>query len=246
MVSAAANYCLRFMELRATSRPYNGLDMARVQAVLFDYGMVLSGPPDPAAWSRMLSITGLPDDQFHRQYWVHRHAYDRGDLTAGAYWEKTASEAGILLAPDQLSALIAADTDLWSQLNLPMLEWAKRLQQARIPTGILSNIGDAMSAGLAERYAWLSGFDHLTWSHTLNLAKPEIAIYRHAAEGLRTPPENILFIDDRVENIEAALAAGMQAIRYTDHPAFEREMHLRGLDHLLQLEGHAASQNGIA
>jgi len=101
-----------------------------------------------------------------------------------------------------------------------------------------------MESGLRARYPWIDEFTHHTWSHALNLAKPEPAIYHHAAEGLRTPPENILFLDDRTENIDAAHAIGMQAILYTTHNAFEEEMHARNLDHLLQLQGHTASRNG--
>jgi putative hydrolase of the HAD superfamily len=101
-----------------------------------------------------------------------------------------------------------------------------------------------MEAGLRARHPWIEAFDHNTWSHALNLAKPEPEIYRHAAEGLATPSENILFIDDRAENITAALAVGMQAIQYTDHAAFEQEMRTRGLTHLLQLQGSTDSQIG--
>jgi putative hydrolase of the HAD superfamily len=207
--------------------------MTNIQAVLFDYGMVLSGPPDPAAWSRIRAITNLNEETLHREYWAHRHAYDRGDLNGESYWQAAATGAGIILTPTQLADVIAADTDLWSQLNTPMLDWAQRLQRAGIRTGILSNIGDAMSAGLLAKHDWLQAFNHHTWSYTLNLAKPEPAIYIHAAEGLHTPPANILFIDDRAENIEAALAVGMQAIQYTDHATFELEMHARNLDYLL-------------
>ena len=218
--------------------------MTPIHAVLFDYGMVLSGPPDPAAWARMRSVTGLSEELLHREYWAHRHAYDRGDLSAVAYWNKAAAGAGIVLTPTQLTNLVEADTDFWSTLNLPMLEWAQRLQRSGIPTGILSNMPDAMEAGLRARHHWIEAFNHHTWSHSLNLAKPEPAIYLRAAEGLRTAPANILFIDDKAENIEAALAVGMQAIHYTTHAAFIHEMHARGLDSLLQLEGHTASQNG--
>jgi putative hydrolase of the HAD superfamily len=218
--------------------------MTPVHAVLFDYGMVLSGPPDPAAWARMRSVTNLSEDILHREYWAYRHAYDRGDLTAVAYWNKAAAGAGIVLTPTQLSSLVEADTDFWSTLNLPMLDWAQRLQRSGIPTGILSNMPDAMEAGLRARHSWIEAFTHHTWSHSLNLAKPEPAIYLRAAEGLHTAPANILFLDDKLENIEAALAVGMQAIQYTTHAAFEQEMRARGLDSLLQLEGHTASQNG--
>jgi putative hydrolase of the HAD superfamily len=206
--------------------------------------MVLSAPPDPAAWSRMLSLTNLSEGQLHRGYWAHRHAYDRGDLTAESFWNHAAAPTHAILTPEQLTALIAADVDYWSTLNPPMLAFARSLQQARIPTGILSNMPGPMETGLRARYSWIDEFTHNTWSHAVNLAKPEPAIYLHSAVGLRTPPANILFLDDRPENIEAALAIGMQAIHYTTHAAFVNEVHDRNLDHLLQLQGHTVSQNG--
>jgi putative hydrolase of the HAD superfamily len=207
--------------------------MSPIQAVLFDYGMLLSGPPDPAAWAQMRSITSLDEELLHRGYWAHRHSYDRGDLTGQSYWHNVGRDAGVLLSPIQIESLIAADVDLWSQLNLPMIEWAQSLQRAGIPTGILSNMGDAMEVGLLARYDWIQDFDHHTWSHALNLAKPEPAIYLHAAESLHTPPAHILFIDDRLDNVQAALAVGMQALRYLDHPSFLQEMERSGLAALL-------------
>jgi putative hydrolase of the HAD superfamily len=206
--------------------------------------MVLSAAPDPAAWARLRTISGLSEEILQREYWASRHAYDRGDLTAETYWHKVAAGAGIVLTPTKLPQLIAADVDYWSTLNLPMLEWAQRLQRSGIRIGILSNMPDAMETGLRARHSWIDTFDHHTWSHAVNLAKPELAIYLHAAEGLRTPPENILFLDDRFENIEAALAVGMQTIHYTTHQAFAQEMRDRGLNAQLQLEGHTDSQNG--
>ncbi len=101
-----------------------------------------------------------------------------------------------------------------------------------------------MTSGLLAKHLWLNAFYHHTWSYSLNVAKPEHAIYRHAVEGLQTPAENILFIDDKSENIAAALSVGMQAVQYTSHDTFEQEMRNRGLDHLLQLDGHTASQIG--
>ena len=50
-----------------------------IEAVLFDYGMVLSGPADPVAWNVMLEQTGLEDAPFKEAYWAPRHAYDRGN-----------------------------------------------------------------------------------------------------------------------------------------------------------------------
>ena len=208
--------------------------MNPVKAVLFDFGQVLSLPADPAVWQQMLAISGLTETDLHREYWANRHEYDRGTFTGEAYWHKVADGSQTTFDSAQIAALIDADIELWGRLNLPMVEWAQRLQRAGIRTGILSNIGDAMADGLIAKFDWIAAFDHCTWSHTLKLAKPEAAIYHCAAQELGTDPANILFIDDKLENVEAAQAAGMQAIQYTSHAAFEQQMRERGLDSLLQ------------
>jgi putative hydrolase of the HAD superfamily len=209
------------------------MSMTKINAVLFDYGMVLSGPPDPAAREEMRRILNVDEEPFRAIYWKHRDDYDRGTLNSVAYWEHVAHDLHRTLDARQLSALIGADSALWSQPNQAMIEWAAALQRAGIKTGILSNIGDAMEAGIMARFPWLAEFHHKTFSHRLGMAKPDAAIYRHAAEGLGVPPAEILFVDDREENIAAAQAAGMNAIQYRDHAAFEQAMRAEGYASLL-------------
>jgi len=209
--------------------------MPSVKAVLFDYGLVLSGPPDPNAWERLKVLLNANEAAFHEAYWKHRDAYDRGSLTAEAYWQQVAHGLGCTLDEPTTRQLIADDTDVWTQPNQPMIDWAAALQRAGMKTGILSNIGDAMEREIVARTPWLAGFNHHTFSHRLKMAKPEPAIYAQAAEGLGVAPGDILFIDDREENIAAAHAAGMQAVRYTNHDNFLRAMREQGYEDLLNL-----------
>ena len=207
--------------------------MTPIRAVLFDYGMVLSGPPLPAAWERMKYLTALDEASLHAGYWAYRHAYDRGTHTGEEYWRLVAAHSGVAIDDEQVAALIAADNELWTQPNPPMIAWAQRLQQAGIRTGVLSNLGDAMHAGVMGSFDWFDQFHHCTFSHELKIAKPEVEIYQHAAAGLGTPPGAILFIDDREENILGAQKAGMQTLRYSSHEGFEKEMRERGFGSLL-------------
>jgi putative hydrolase of the HAD superfamily len=206
-----------------------------ITAILFDYGMVLSGPPDPAAWTSLKQVFHADEPTFHAAYWNHRHDYDRGTLNAITYWQAVANNLHQPLNPNQLRDLIAADNILWTQPNQPMIDWAAALQRANIKTGILSNLGDEMELGILARFPWLQNFAHHTFSHRLGIAKPDLAIYHRAAEGLATPPSSILFLDDREENILAARTAGMTAIQYTTHPAFLESMTTRNLTHFLHL-----------
>jgi putative hydrolase of the HAD superfamily len=208
---------------------------AAICAVLFDYGKVLSLPADADAWEQMGRITGLHEEKLGNLYWAHRDAYDKGTLNGVTYWQTIAKEGGFPLDETTLAALHAADIDLWGQRNEPMVTWAIRLQERGIKTGILSNIGDAMEDGLRKRFDWIGGFTHHTWSHRLNLTKPDAAIYKHAVNGLQCSADKVLFIDDREENVKGAIAAGLQAIVYTTHEEFEREMRARGYAKLLSL-----------
>lgn len=215
-----------------TATPESPKDLPGINAVLFDYGLVLTGPAHPPAWERMKSLLHTEEATFHAAYWRYRQDYDSGTLTGVAYWHCIAKDLG-RPSDDPLQPLIDADTDLWTQPNQPMIDWAASLQAANIFTGILSNLGDAMEAGVRRRCPWLQAFNHLTFSHRLRATKPDPGIYAHAASGLGVDPGQILFIDDREDNIAGACAAGMQAIRYLDHDSFLQAMRRAGFLHLL-------------
>ena len=210
--------------------------MENIRSVLFDYGLVLSGPPDPAAREEMKQILGVDEERFRAIYWRHRDDYDRGTLNSVAYWERVAHDLHRPLDAKKLSALIAADNAHWTQPNQAMIDWAAALQSAGIKTGILSNIGDAMETGLRARHPWIEEFTHCTWSHHHRLIKPDPAIYRCAIEGLGCPAAGILFIDDREKNVRGAIAAGLRAIQYTTHAEFLSAMRERGYGFLLESE----------
>ncbi len=191
----------------------------------------------------MLAITQLPDQAFRDAYWHPRLDYDRGSHTGARYWKAVGAHAGLALKLEQIEQLIAADTELWTQPNQPMIDWAARLQGAGTRTGILSNLGDEMATGILARLPWLAGFQHHVWSHTLRTAKPDPAIYRASAAGLAVPAPAILFVDDREDNIAGALSVGMQAIRYIDHHAFVAELEERGLGDLWRTGNITDSRN---
>jgi putative hydrolase of the HAD superfamily len=153
--------------------------MPVIRAVLFDYGLVLSGPPEEAAWERIRELLGADEASLHAAYWRPRLDYDRSTLDGRGFWRVAARELGRSLREDEVAALMEADVELWTQPNQAMIDWAAALQRAGVRTGILSNIGDAMEEGVRLRCPWMADFDHHTFSHRLRMVKPEAEIYRH-------------------------------------------------------------------
>ena len=194
--------------------------MPLIHAVLFDYGLVLSGRPDPGAWRRMKSTLGANDPAFHDAYWRHRHTYDLGLLNGPRYWQTVGRDLHRDPTASQIAALIETDIELWTQPNQPMINWAAALQRNGVLTGILSNMPDAMEEGIMDRLPWMSAFPKRIFSHRLGIAKPDERIYRHAISALNVLPTEILFLDDRLENVEAASAVHMQTIQFSSQESF--------------------------
>jgi putative hydrolase of the HAD superfamily len=186
-----------------------------LRAVIFDYGMVLSGPPDPGAHTELVRITGLPTEKLDPLYWADRHAFDEGKLTGEDSWRDIVRKAGLTLPPSAIAELVYWDAQMWLTPNQPMLAWQDALKARGFLTAILSNIGDTVQQAMERELKWLSRFDVLVWSYQLRMAKPDPVIYRHTLGKLGTQPEETLFIDDRKENVEAAIALGIKALVFT-------------------------------
>jgi putative hydrolase of the HAD superfamily len=206
-----------------------------LRAVVFDYGMVLTGPQDPEAHAALLRITGLPLAQFESLYWADRHAYDEGKLTGLAFWQKFLREAG--LPPNQAMAeeLNLWDARMWTTENPTMLTWQLALKQRGLLTAILSNMGDNVLDNMKRTFDWLPRFDVLVWSYQLHMAKPDPAIYHYVLKELGTQPEETLFIDDRLVNVEAARALGMPALEFTTVDRLRADLIAQGYDAELPL-----------
>jgi putative hydrolase of the HAD superfamily len=206
-----------------------------LRAVIFDYGMVLTGMPDAEAHDTMVRISGLTVDQFEKFYWADRHAYDEGKLNGVTFWQKFARNAGLRLNAEEIDQLNRQDARMWTTSNPAMLAWQRELKAAGIRTAILSNMGDSVLDNIKREFRWIDDFDVLVWSYQLHIAKPDPAIYRHTLEQLGTRPEETLFIDDKRVNVEAAQALGMKALEFTTVDRLRRDLQAAGFDSGLPL-----------
>ena len=206
-----------------------------LRAVVFDYGMVLTGQQDPDARAALLRITGLPLEQFESLYWTDRHAYDEGKLTGLEFWNKFLRDAGLNLGPGVVDELNLWDARMWTTQNPTMVAWQLALKQRGFLTAILSNMGDNVLENMLREFDWLQRFDVLVWSFQLRMAKPDPAIYQYVLRQLGTGPEETLFLDDKLVNIQAAQALGIKAIQFSTVEKLRIDLVASGLDAELPL-----------
>ena len=79
---------------------------------------------------------------------------------------------------------------------------------------LLSNMPLELSRHVTKSFPSLSTFEYLIYSCDYGSIKPELAIYRNCLELLKAAPQDILYLDDRAENVEAAARLGINSVLF--------------------------------
>lgn len=112
----------------------------------------------------------------------------------------------------------AAAMEEWSNypgvVNVDTM-WFLRTLCADIPLVLLSNATSRLEEDL-RKLDILRLFDRVYSSSLLGKCKPDPAVFTLLSQRTKLNPAKILFIDDQQENVDAAVAAGFLALRFTD------------------------------
>jgi len=201
-----------------------------INAVVFDYGNVLNEPPPVVQYQALARLAGINEAEFLDLYWRNRVEYDRSiRLDGPAYWQQLAMAAGKQFTADQIRHLIELDGRLWVRIRPILIEWVQVLRKQGRETAILSNMPREISAHLRRTAAWLGLFDHLVFSGEHGHVKPEADLYRVCLKGLKAQPGEVLFFDDREDNVEGAREVGMHAVKFESVPQLMRDVEPYGL-----------------
>jgi len=188
-----------------------------LDALILDYGNVLTDPQREHWYGVMAAEAGVPTDAVHNAYSRHRHAYDSG-LPAPEYWRQvlttlswssTGQDQGAIVA-----RLIEADVSSWTEYREEMWDLARSFRARGGRTAFLSNgVPEVMSRIRANR-SLEQWFDVVVVSCEVGLAKPDPAIFQMCLSRLRVEPGRALFVDDRIENVEGAAGLGIRTFHF--------------------------------
>jgi len=106
-------------------------------------------------------------------------------------------------------------------LSVKVLE---KLKKQNYECYVLSNWSAETFAGMIDDYPFLKLFDGFLISGEDKLIKPDIAIYELAINRFNLMPQKTVFIDDKLENIEAAKIMHLNTIHLVDPNKIELEI----------------------
>lgn len=170
------------------------------RGVIFDLGDVLF------KWSANTTTT-IPArklrDILSTPIW---NSYERGEITRDACYELSARKFS-LPASEIAEAFAQARESLCSDHAITTFLHELRKDPA-IQVYAMSNVGKEDFEELATKMDW-SLFDRVFTSAAAGMRKPELEFYRHVLDDIGLTGNQVIFIDDKEENVNAARAVGI-------------------------------------
>jgi 2-haloacid dehalogenase len=199
----------------------------RPAAILWDLGNVLCDWSPRRLYSQLIADEAELDrflTEICSMEWHTRH-------DAGASMAE--NRKPLIKAHPDKAALIEAWEHRWDEMFDGHVEgmagMVERVAEIGLPQYALSNLPAEKWPPLKAMYPALDLLDDAVISGEEGVVKPDPAIYAITASRLAHPPQHTLFIDDRAENIEAAMDAGFLGHHFTGADALRADLARRGI-----------------
>jgi 2-haloacid dehalogenase len=105
----------------------------------------------------------------------------------------------------------------------------RELRSRNVPIYALSNWSAETFPIAVRRFECLSWFNGVLLSGAVRLLKPDRRIFERFLATFPIEPKRAIYIDDRSENVEAAMAFGMRGVVFRDARALRAELTQVGL-----------------
>lgn len=201
---------------------------AAPQAVVFDFGGVMTKKTKREVVHRFLRESlHLSEVQFEEANLARKEAMRTGK-TYEEFWLEFIDKEGIFVPEDWREALHSCIRDAIT-INSEMYALVDCLKEKQIPVALLSNIDDNRLVTLLRDSGLYAPFNPCLLSCEIGVDKPDPKAYEILVKRLKLPPQEIVFIDDKRENVAKAKDLGIDAILFESVEQIRYELQGRGL-----------------
>jgi glucose-1-phosphatase len=201
--------------------------------IYFDLGNVLLSFSHERMCRQMAAAAGVATEAVRRALFESgggpsvQWLFERGDVNALAVYEHFCEALGVR---PEMDMLFAAGCDIFDQIG-ESVAIVERLHAAGMRLGIMSNTNPIDWGFVTSgRFPFLNRcFEHFALSYEVRAMKPERAIYEAAVAKAGCKAGEVFFTDDKPENVEGALMAGLDAVLFTSPQQLAVDLDGRGM-----------------
>jgi epoxide hydrolase-like predicted phosphatase len=194
-----------------------------IKAVIFDLGGVLVRTEFPEVRQQLEERLGFASGTLGATVWGGEdwELAQIGSISYDEYWRRVGAALGFS-TPEEI-AEFRREYFSGDRVDEELVTLIRQLRP-RYRIGLLSNAPDRLDTWLDQEWAIKDLFDAIVYSAKAGMAKPDPRMFSLILDQLDVSPSESIFIDDFPRNIDAALALGMQAIRFTNTAALRDEL----------------------
>ena len=183
-----------------------------IRAVIWDMGGVLVRTEDKAPRAALAQRFGMSYQDLEELIFSSDAGLraQRGELSAKERWQYLPDEVPV--QPEEIDAFHEAFFG-GDRVDATLIDYIRALRP-RYRTGILSNAFSDLSRVMTQVWRIDDAFDSLIISAEVRCMKPDARIYQLAVQDLGVAPQEAVFIDDSMRNIDGSRAAGLQAVHF--------------------------------
>jgi putative hydrolase of the HAD superfamily len=183
------------------------VESAGIDLVLFDLGGVLVdfGGVDP-----MRTLANIDSDHELWRRWLSCpwvRTFERGHCSAEEFARGLVAEWQLAISPGAFLEAFGS----WPGAPMPGADELLSEVRRSIPAGCLSNTNVLHWESHFAQWPILGRFDMRYLSFELGMVKPDAELFEVVAQSVAAPTERVLFLDDNLTNVEAAVRAGFTA-----------------------------------
>lgn len=201
--------------------------MTKPKAVVFDLGKVLVDFDYAIAAQRIAgrSTTSVDVVLSLIEQTPLLHRFETGRLTTEQFYQEVCRATGFAGSLEEFAVFFA---DIFSPIE-PMVGLHATLRSVGIPTYIFSNTNTLAAQHIRNRFPFFANFDDYILSYEEGTMKPDMAIYEVVEQRTNLRGPDILYLDDRAENISAGAARGWRVILQENPARTAEQMRQFGL-----------------
>ena len=199
-----------------------------IKNIIFDIGAVLIDW-NPRHYYRQIMKNDAEVEKFLTEIctfeWNH-------SLDLGRPWEDARHEL-VSKYPEYTKYIDAYWNNWLEMISEPIqgsVDILKSLKNMGFPVYALSNWNHITFQVALKEFDFLNIFDGRIVSGEVKLAKPDPRIYKLLLETFGLVPEESLFIDDRIDNVEVARKLGIKAVQFISPENLQDDLLIHGIN----------------
>ncbi len=193
--------------------------MSGISTIVWDVGgVLLTNGWDHKERYAVIDHFALDRDTFEQRHAVVNDAWEKDQMTVNEYLQETVFYEPRAFSLAEFIAVMKDQSKILEDTGIRILRRMAASQD--LVLAVLNNESRVLNDHRVKEFDLVDCFDCFLSSCYIGMRKPDTKMYRFALDVLQRNPEEVVFIDDREANVQAAISVGIRGVR------FQGEQHL--------------------